>query len=90
MIVEGLLTVIQNLLELLLGPIDIPDLPESLGSVIDTAIDYMLDGLSIFAAFTHYQFIMALLAATITIEAAMLLYKFILWILKKIPASSIE
>ena len=90
MIVEALLSIIQNLLELLLSPIEIPDLPESVDTILNTAIDYMLDGLGIFAAFTHYQYIMALLAIVITIQAALLIYKFVLWILKKIPAAGIE
>ena len=90
MILEGLLTVIQKLLEVLLAPIQIPDLPPSVQDIITQAMTYLLDGLGIFAAFTHYQFLMALLAIVIIIEAAMLIYKFVLWILKKIPAAGIE
>lgn len=90
MIIEALLTLIKKLLELLLSPIQIPDLPDSVQSVITQAMAYLLDGLGIFAAFTHYQFLMALLALVIIIEVAMLVYKFVLWILKKIPAAGIE
>lgn len=90
MIIEALLTLIKRLLELLLAPIQIPDLPDSVQSVISQAMTYLLDGLGIFAAFTHYQFLMALLALVIVIEAAMLVYKFVLWVLKKIPAAGIE
>lgn len=90
MILEGLLSVIQKLLETLLQPIHIPDLPDSVSTVIQKAMNYLLDGLGIFAAFTHYQFIMALLGIVIVIEAAFLLYKFVMWILKKIPAAAIE
>lgn len=90
MIIEGLLSVVQKLLTLLLSPINIPSLPSNVQSVITQAMDYILDGLGIFAAFTHYQFIMALVAIVLVIEAAFLLYKFVLWILKKIPAAAIE
>lgn len=90
MILEGLLSVIQKLLEALLSPIHIPDLSSSVQNVITQAMTYLLDGLGIFAAFTHYNFLMSLLAIVIIIEAAMLVYKFVLWILKKIPAAGIE
>ena len=90
MILEGLLSVIQTLLEALLAPIHIPDLPATVENVISQAMTYLLDGLGIFAAFTHYQFLMALLAIVVIIEAAMLVYKFVLWILKKIPVAGIE
>lgn len=90
MILEGLLSVVQKLLTLLLTPINIPPLPENVQTVITQAMGYILDGLGIFAAFTHYQFIMSLVAIVLVIEAAFLLYKFVLWVLKKIPAAAIE
>ena len=90
MIIEGLLNIISWLLGLLLTPIDIPDLPENVHTAIQWAIDKFVDGLGIFAAFTHFSFIMALFQIIIVIDAAFLLYKFVLWILKKIPVAGIE
>lgn len=90
MILEGLLAIVQKLLETLLSPINIPDLPSDVSAVITKAMTYLLDGLGIFAAYTHYQFLMALLAIVIIIDAAMLVYKFVLWILRKIPAVGID
>ena len=90
MIIEGLLSLVRNLLELLLAPIQIPDLPESVQGVISQAMTYLLDGLGIFCAFTHYQFLITLLALVIIIDASMLIYKFVRWVLKKVPAAGIE
>lgn len=90
MIIEGLLSVVQKLLTLLLSPIDIPSLPSNVQSIITQAMGYIIDGLGIFAAFMHYQFVMALIAIVLVIEAAFLIYKFVLWILRKIPAAAIE
>lgn len=90
MIIEGFLNVIKSLLTLLFAPIDIPSLPDSVATVMSSGLSYLLDGLGIFAAFTHYQYIMALFAIVIAIDAAMLVYKFIMWILRKIPAAGIE
>lgn len=90
MIIEGLLTIVKNLLELLLTPIDIPELPESVSTIIQQACTYFADGLGIFAAFTHFSYIMTLFAIVLVIDAAMLIYKFVRWVLQKIPMASIE
>lgn len=87
MIVEALLNLVKGLLILLLTPIQIPPLPEGVVTTLEAGTTYMIDGLSIFAAFTHYQYIFGLLAVVLIIQAAMLLYKFVMWIIKKIPLS---
>lgn len=90
MIISGLLNLVKLLLTALLSPIHIPALPANVNTILNTGVGYMVDGLGIFAAFTHYQYIMGLFAAVLVIEAAMLLYKFIRWLLKKIPMANIE
>lgn len=90
MIIEGLLNILSWLLGLLLAPIDIPDLPQGVHTAIAWAMDHLLAGLGIFAAFTHFSFLMTLFGIVVVIESAMLLYKFIMWILKKIPVAGIE
>lgn len=90
MIIEGLLNLILWLLGLLMYPIDIPDLPEGVSTALSYMYTYLADGAGIFAAFTHYQFLMALLAIVFVIDAALLLWKFIRWVIQKIPMGGIE
>lgn len=90
MIVDSLLGLISSFLSLLLAPITIPALPEGVASLLQQAAVYFGDGLGIFAAFTHFNFIMTLFGIVVLIDAAMLVYKFIVWLLKKIPMASIE
>lgn len=90
MLVSSLLNFLLWLLGLLLTPIDIPDLPENVSTVIAWAMDHLMNGLSIFAAFTHFSYIMILFGIVVVIDAAMLIYKFVMWILRKIPMVSIE
>ena len=90
MIIEGLLNVIKSLLTLLLSPIDIPSLPNDVPIIIQTALGYITDGLGLAAYLTHWSYIRTLVIASLAIEGAMLLYKFILWILKKIPMAAVE
>lgn len=90
MIIEALLTLIHWLLDLLMTPIDIPSLPEGAQTALSRMYAYLADGLGIFAAFTHYQFIMALFAIVIVIDAALLVWKFIRWVIQKIPMGGME
>ena len=85
MIVEGLLNLIAWLLGLLLTPVNIPSLPEGVATAISRMSGYIADGLGIFAAFTHYQFLISLLAIVLVIDAAILLWKFVMWVIRKIP-----
>lgn len=90
MIIEGLLGLVSSLLSLLLYPIHIPPLPDSVASILSQASVYLGDGLGIFAAFTHFSFLMSLFAIVVVIDAAMMVYKFVRWVLQKIPMASIE
>lgn len=90
MIVEGLLDLLYGLLDLLLRPIDIPDLPQGVEDVMQTAGSYITQGLGVVAAFTHLSYLTGLFAVVIVIEVAMLLYKFVRWVLQKIPMAAVE
>ena len=86
----GLLNLLTLLLNVLLLPIDIPSLPAGVATAITWATTKLLQGLSIFAAFTHFSFIITLLEIVLVVDAAMLIYKFVRWLLQKIPMASIE
>lgn len=90
MIIEALLDLLSALLGLMLGPIDIPSLPPEVASTLSQIYTYLADGLGIFAAFCHYRFIMALFAIVLIIDAAMLLWKFVRWVLQKVPMAGIN
>lgn len=87
MIVNALLRLVYWLLSLLMSPLHIPSLPSGVSSVLASGLTYLLDGVAIFAAFTHYQYLMGLFSAVLVIQAAFLLYKFIRWLLQKLPVS---
>lgn len=90
MIIEGLLTVIYNLLELLMTPIEIPELPAEAASVMSAAAVKLSEGAGILAAFCHYSYIISLVTIIIVIDLALLVWKFIRWILQKIPMVAME
>ena len=90
MIIDGLLNLIYNLLDLLFTPIDIPDLPQQASTVMSEAATRLSEGAGIFATFCHYQYIITLVTVVLAIDAALLIYKFIRWIIQKIPMASVE
>lgn len=90
MIIEGLLNLLSSLLGLMLGPIDIPSLPPEVASTLSSIYVYLADGLGIFAAFVHFNFLMSLFAIVLIIDAAMLIWKFVRWVLQKIPMAGIN
>lgn len=87
MVLNAILQAFAGLLDLLLTPVHIPPLPEGLSSAISSGMGYVLDGLTIIAAFTHWSFLCGLFWAALAIEAVVLAYKFIRWIIQKIPVS---
>lgn len=90
MIVEGLLHLIYWLLSLLLAPITIESLPEGVSDAVSWATTYISQGLSILAAFTHLGYLLTLFSFVIIIDISMILYKFIRWLLRKIPMVEID
>lgn len=90
MLIYGLMQLLYWFLSVLLFPIHIPSLPSGIDTVLDSVLDYIDQGLDILAAFTHFSYISSLFVASLGIYAAMLIYKFIIWLLKKIPAAGIE
>ena len=90
MLVESLLDLIYNLLDTLFTPINLPSLPASLSTIIDTLCSYISDGLALVANWTHLQYLLALFGIVAAVDVGILLYKLIMWILKKIPMLGIE
>ena len=60
MIIEGLLTLIYNLLSLLTMTIDIPVLPAQVYTYMDQYFGYLESGLGIVAAYTHLGYLVTL------------------------------
>ena len=89
MIITALLNVIHFLLDKLLI-FSIPKLPEQALDYIDTLFDYIVAGTGIVANYTPLSYLLTLFAIVISVDIALLLYKFVMWILRKIPMLGIE
>lgn len=92
MIIEKVLDVIYNLFDLMLV-FDLPSMPSSVSSYISDVIGYVTSGINLLSGFIGSSAVVycsTLLIVVISIESTYLIYKFVMWILKKIPFLGIE
>lgn len=89
MIIEMLLDMIYNVISTLMI-LNIPDLPESVHGYIDTAFEYIVAGAGIVANYTPLDYLMVLFGVLLAIDAGILVYHLVMWIIKKIPFLGME
>lgn len=90
MIVELLLSFAFILLSLLTAPINLPDLPQGVLQTITTYLQYLTDGLVILDCYVDLQYLLILFGLIVLVDVALLLYKAIMWFIKKIPMLNIK
>lgn len=90
MIIESVLTVILSLFTFLLGAINIPDLPPSAVSAIESIGQYISSGLAIVDNFLDLDYLLILLGVVISVDVGMLGYKTVMWFIRKIPFLGIK
>ena len=90
MIVEALLGLIAWILEFVLLPLEIEELPQTFATVAASILSYIVQGVSILCAYIHPVYIGALLAFVISFNAAINAYRLVLFIVKKIPFLDIK
>lgn len=90
MIIEALLNVVYAIFSLLTTPIDIPDLPAEVSQVVTSAIEYVGTGIAVLSNYVHLPYLLTLFGVVVAIEAGVLIYKLVMFFLKKIPMLGIE
>lgn len=89
MIIEGLLSVIFNLLNAVISIFDVPQAPDEFINAVPEFLDllYLADGLF---SFVFPIKIMSFFTISLIIMAVEHGYPFIMWVLRKIPFLGIE
>lgn len=90
MIIEALLTLLYNVFALLTSPISIPQLPDTISQVMTDALEWVTVGLQIMGAYTHESYLLTLFGIVVAVDVGVMLYKFVMWVLKKIPMLGIK
>lgn len=85
MIVELLLNVVYAVIAVLTAPINLPMMDNNVLSVITQYFDYLTAGITILNTYIDLGYLSILFGLVVLLDLGMLLYKFIIWFLKKIP-----
>ncbi len=92
MLISGLINLIYGLLSLLLV-FDLPQLPDTVMTLLGTIKDYMVSGVGLLRALvgdTAMGVISVCFQLVIFLNAAYFLYSFVFWVIRKIPMLNIK
>lgn len=89
MIIETLLDVIYNIMSKMLI-LEIPQIPQQVHTYIDTAFEYIVAGAGLVANYVPLDYLMILFTVLLAIDAGILVYHLVMWVLRKIPMLGIE
>lgn len=90
MLIEMLLNLLFNVFSALTSAINLPSFPAEVFEVINTFSEYVTMGIGILANYTHLPYLLTLFGIVIAVEAGILIYKFVMWVLRKIPMINIS
>lgn len=91
LLIEWLIAAGELLLSGILAILDVlPDMPESVQTVVDGIFDIMFQAVNLVGLFIDFDMVKILFPIVILIVNFDKIYKLIMWILRKIPTLSIK
>lgn len=90
MIVKGLFELVFGLLQIVFAPINLPDLPEGIASVLDELIDVLAGAVGLFGIFVDLTVVRWLIPVVLIIVNFDKVWNLIMFIFRKIPFLGIE
>lgn len=85
MLIKAILDVVYAIFSVLTAPINIPAMPDSVSTIMADALEYIRVGLQIVASYTHLSYLLVLFGIVVAVDVGILVYKFVMWVLRKIP-----
>lgn len=91
MIIEGILNVITGLLYFVLDLLpNIPDLPETLTSPLNTVLDLIFDNVGLLDLFLPLNIVKIIIPLWLVVDNFDKIYSIAFWIIQKIPMLGIQ
>lgn len=84
MIIKALLEIVTWLMDTLII-FEIPSLPEEIHGYLEIASEYLVVGGGIFANYAPIEFVVSLYSIILAVDAGILIYHLVMWIIKKVP-----
>lgn len=85
MIINALLDMLYGLLDWITSGLNIPDMPDEVSTILQSVVQYIQMGIRFIGNFTHLDYLLILFGIVLAVDAGILVYKLIMWILRKIP-----
>ncbi len=90
MLIEALLSYWVKIFGLFFGPIDIPPLPDEVRTIMNEVMVYITAGMELLGNWTHLPYLLTLFGIVVLVDAAILVYNIVMWIIKKIPMAGMQ
>lgn len=90
MIIKALLELIFGLLTIVFAPINLPQLPEGIQSVVNQLVDLLVGSVGILGLFLDWNVVKYLVPLVIVIANFDRIWNMIMFILRKIPFIGVE
>ncbi len=90
MLVESLLDLMFDVFCFFFGDVSVPDFPDEVLNVLLSIEEYLSSGLAFVAAYTHLPYLLTLFSIALVVDAVILTYRIVMWILRKIPLISVS
>lgn len=88
MIVEGIFYAILKILSALMSVINLPGMPEGVRDFLSTFVGYLATGIALVANYVDIEYLLVLFGVVMAVDGGVLIYKLIMWIIRKVPVSS--
>lgn len=85
MIIEALMQVVYLIFAALTSVIAIPSLPDGVMGFMSEFLTYLQMGLGLLANYCDLGYLLTLFGIVVAVDVGILLYKFVMWIIRKIP-----
>lgn len=90
MIIKLLIDLIYAVFSVLTAPINIPDLPTEVSSIVNSALEYIGLGIGLISNYTHLSYLLVLFGVVIAVDVGLWLYKLIMYLIHKIPMLNVK
>ncbi len=90
MLVESLFNLVYLLFNALTVVIEIPAMPLKVTEVLGVLVEYVSTGIAILGNYLDMSYLLVLFTAIAVVDTAVVSYKIIMWILRKIPILGIS
>lgn len=85
MITSAFLSLVYGFINILTLPINLPNFSNAILAMLEEVIEYMQAGVGILANYTDFGYLLSLFGIVLAIDVGIKLYKFVMWVLRKIP-----